>query len=100
MNDFIDFVGGDPVRLFVSFALAVGILGGIGYFIGDNRGRGPLGFLLGVLLGPIGWVIVLLLSPEVGSNVAASAPRQCPECFGKVPAAARKCMHCGSVLES
>ncbi len=100
MNEFIDFIAEEPIRIFVGFALAVGLFGGIGYFIGDARGRGPLGFLLGLLFGPIGWVIVLLLSPEDGASAAAGSPRLCPECCGKVPSAARKCMHCGSVLEA
>ena len=36
------------------------ILGLIGAVIGNTRGRADAGFLLGFLLGPLGWLIVLL----------------------------------------
>lgn len=86
----------DEIQIFVRFALAVAVLGGIGYACGSTKGRGPLGFLLGVLLGPIGWIIVLLLPHQD----ADQATYQCPECMGRVPIIARKCMHCGSDLRS
>jgi hypothetical protein len=37
------------------------IPGGIGALIGRTKGRGGAGFLLGFLLGPIGWIITFFL---------------------------------------
>ncbi len=66
------------------------ILGGlIGALIGKFKGRVALGLFLGVLFGPIGWIIVALLSNE--------RPK-CPECGGIVVEGARKCKNCGTVL--
>jgi hypothetical protein len=50
----------DPTVLYV--ALWIGGAGGIGALIGSGRGRGGLGFVLGVLLGLIGWIIVAVVS--------------------------------------
>lgn len=38
--------------------------GFIGYLCARKRGRGTAGFVLGILLGPIGWVIALLLPAD------------------------------------
>lgn len=64
-------------------------MGMIGLGIGRTRGRGGDGFLLGFLLGPIGWLVILLLERH---------GRKCPECLGIVPEAAIRCRHCGIVL--
>ena len=40
----------------------------IGAIIGSTVNKGGSGFLLGVLLGPIGWIIVLLLPREETDN--------------------------------
>lgn len=62
----------------------------IGLLIGVGKGRGLMGFCLGLLLGPIGWVIVLCLS-----NVS----RKCPHCGGGMPAGNfTRCRHCGQNL--
>lgn len=51
-----------------TFLLLLWILAGAipGYFIGEMRGRGRQGALLGACLGPLGWILVSLLpfSPE------------------------------------
>lgn len=44
----------------------------------------------GVLTGWIAALLVLCL-PE-----KCAAPRACPQCFGVIPGAARRCRHCGS----
>ena len=65
------------------------LMGLVGYLLGNTRGRGGEGALFGILLGPLGWIIVLLL-PSSGNK--------CPECLGTVPAGARRCQHCGVVF--
>jgi F0F1-type ATP synthase assembly protein I len=48
--------------IFIASSL-VGILigGGIGYLIGNSKGRPGLGVILGALLGCIGWIIVAII---------------------------------------
>lgn len=77
-----------PIFLILGGAL---VSAGIGAVIGNFKRQSQAGFWLGLLLGPIGWIIVMLM-PETG--------RQCPECKGGVPNDARKCRHCGSSLTS
>lgn len=61
----------------------------IGLIIGKSKERGCAGFFLGLLLGPIGWIIVACLSDD--------RPR-CPECLGIVNDYAKKCQNCGTEL--
>lgn len=61
----------------------------IGCAIGQINGRPAAGFLWGLLLGPIGWLIVI-----IGPNMKP----KCPECGGIVVEGARKCKNCGSAL--
>lgn len=51
--------------VFLFLLLWVALGGGIGYAIGNTKGRGAAGFWLGMLLGWIGWIIVALLQPTV-----------------------------------
>jgi len=72
------------------FIIAGTISGLIGGCIAHSRGRTTLGFLLGFLLGPIGWLLVLL---------AKDQRAKCPHCQGVLPAkSVTKCMHCASDL--
>ena len=71
----------------VVFPFAVFV--GVGAFIGKSRGRAVLGSILGLCLGPLGWLITGLLPDR--------RPK-CPECHGLVDASARKCRHCGSAI--
>jgi hypothetical protein len=60
----------------------------IGGLIGNRKKQVASGVIWGLLLGPLGWVVVLLL-PSRG-------PR-CSECGGVLPSSkVAKCMHCGS----
>jgi hypothetical protein len=63
--------------------------GGVGCLLGARKGQMVNGGIAGVLLGPLGWVLIL--------TVAQSRPR-CPECLGWVSTGARKCRHCGERL--
>jgi hypothetical protein len=65
------------------------LMGVVGCALGSCRQRAFDGFILGVLLGPIGWVLILLLDHR---------GRKCPACLGVVPQQARRCQHCGDEL--
>lgn len=67
------------------------IVGGlVGSLAGRARGRESEGVKLGAVLGPIGWLIMLCASDK---------RLRCNECGGVVIEGARKCLHCGSVIE-
>ena len=53
----------------VIFFLLVGLMGLVGMAIGNIGGKqnGDKGFILGALLGPIGWIIVAVVPPREGS---------------------------------
>ena len=61
----------------------------VGALLGSRRGRPRLGSLLGILLGPVGWLAVLL---------ASDRRPKCPRCKGAVESSALKCPHCGAEL--
>lgn len=63
--------------------------GGAGIALGQLRGRPEEGAVLGGLLGPVGWVIVILL-PDLR--------RKCPACKGAVAEGASACRNCGREL--
>jgi len=66
------------------------IVGGfVGNLIGTSKNRIVWGMFMGILLGPLGWLIVAL-----GPN---NGPR-CPFCKGVVIKGATKCKNCGSDL--
>lgn len=63
------------------------ILGFIGALIGKEKGRTGDGFCLGILLGPIGIIIIFLLGPAGG--------RRCWACRSYLNPAATVCARCG-----
>lgn len=79
---------GDVLFFWIGYGLIFGLLG---VLIGRVKNRRLAGFVFGLLLGPLGWLIVL-----VGPNLYP----KCPECGGVVVPNARKCKNCGSVLSS
>lgn len=74
---------------FLYFVSGMLFSGAIGALIGARRRRALLGFLLGCLFGPLGWVFALF---------ASDRGRKCPECLGAVNDGARRCCHCGAEL--
>ena len=68
-------------------ALGTAAIGGlVGAVIGKQRDRVAVGAILGVLAGPIGWLLVYF-GPD-------DRPK-CRECKGVIDIAARRCPHCG-----
>ena len=63
----------------------------VGAVIGKSKGRLDSGVFWSFFLGPIGWLIVALMS---------DLRQKCPECGGVVVAGARKCKNCASVIGS
>ncbi|MDE2105032.1 MAG: hypothetical protein KGL39_47780 [Patescibacteria group bacterium] len=71
------------MMILLFFGLVLSAL--VGAIIGRAR-RNPLtGALLGLLLGPVGWLVAWVDDRRA----------QCPECRGRVPDGARRCLHCG-----
>jgi hypothetical protein len=62
----------------------------VGAIIGNIKGRPSAGAFWGLLLGPLGWILMVCVPDQ--------RPR-CPECLGTVLTGAHKCKHCGSTLE-
>ena len=79
----------DVFLLCLAIAIACSAL--LGWAVGSARGRGAFGFTVGLLFGPLGLILVLILP-------AATTGRRCPFCQGTVPSTAILCMHCGKDL--
>ena len=73
----------------IALLIAMVIGGGVGVLVGAFRGRASEGGAWGALLGPVGWLVVLL-RPDLR--------RRCPACLGPVPVDASRCRHCGGAL--
>jgi hypothetical protein len=67
--DLLAFTPFDPWHVIV-LILWVVVFGGVGHELGSYRGRGGAGFLLSMLLGPVGWLLTVLL-PRTPGNEAA-----------------------------
>ena len=74
----------------ITLVVVLAVFSAIGYYIGQTKGRPTAGALLGLLLGPIGWLL-LYVGPDISPK--------CPECGGSVVAGARRCKNCGSELD-
>ena len=81
------------------FAVFWVICGGVAAFVADSRGANPgLGFLAGVLLGPLGIVIAMFMGSDADrarKQVASGSKKACPRCAETVQRAALVCKHCG-----
>ena len=69
--------------------LSVVLFGFIGCFIGQSKGAGGAGFVLGALLGPVGCVLAAFLE---GNRIP------CPFCAERVRPEAKVCPHCRNQL--
>ena len=70
----------------------------VGALIGQQKGRTGFGACMGFLLGPIGWLIVALMSPneqELKRRNPGPKQKKCPECAELVMADAKVCRYCG-----
>jgi hypothetical protein len=61
----------------------------VGYFIGRSKGTPQRGAIVGGILGPLGWLIMLML-PNIRPI--------CPYCKGYIVEGAQKCKNCGSFI--
>jgi len=73
--------------LLTSFAL----FGAVGMLIGQRKGRAGAGLFFGMLLGPIGWLVVAL-GPSRQDLMSVA----CPHCGGRLPIEQEQCEHCGN----
>ena len=73
----------------MGFLVVWAIMALVGYLIGKSKSRPVSGFIWGLLLGPIGW-LVIAVGPDMGPK--------CPACKGDVVKGATKCKNCGSDL--
>lgn len=73
------------------FIIGAPIMGLIGYMIGKGKGEGTGGCLIGMLLGPIGWLITALSS---GDRVI------CPYCREKISPEATRCPKCQAAVHT
>ena len=76
----------DPITVLILWAIVGGLVGAA---VGIGKGRPLGGFILGAIVGPVGWLLVA---------TGPSMHPKCPACLGTVPKGARKCMHCGESL--
>lgn len=73
----------------MEYLIGFTISGLIGYLIGKPKGAGGFGFIVSVLLGPIGWLIIAIH----GGNL-----KKCPNCAERVKPEATVCRFCQSKL--
>jgi hypothetical protein len=75
------------------------VFGGIGHLIGSRRGMRPVkGILIGILLGPIGWILLAVIPTSEQEQERwnrEQGRKRCPQCAEWVQRSAKVCRHCG-----
>jgi hypothetical protein len=93
VNAFGDAVFGFFVLLAAGFWLLSAV---VARSFASDRGRATAGFFLGLLYGPLGVVMALLLPSATDGDVRRSG--SCPFCYEPVHVKATICPHCRSTL--
>ncbi len=89
----------DPLMILVVIGVVIAVVafkGGIGYLIGRGKGKGGLGFFLGLFLGLLGWIIIAVIPGESTVNFQIQK-RRCRKCQRVIPPRAVGCPTCRAV---
>ena len=82
------------MEFFFFWAIVGGLVGAV---IGERKGRTDEGVVLGLVLGPIGWLLVGF-GPNYKQIKEAKETKKCPFCAELVKREAKVCKHCGRDL--
>ena len=91
---------------FISIAFILWLIfGGIAASVSHEKGRNAVaGFVIGLLLGPLGVFMALVESKDQAKldarAIKSGKMKRCPTCAEMVKAEATKCRHCGEDLQA